>query len=115
MSSNLDRMRKAIADKPKAAVPSFVPPPAKKRKVDTFSARAKDRVMGGKGRLPGGARFDVTYDATSRTWGGLLYLPPAAEGTTGKVFEAAGVSGVFGLLEHLDDLYRAWLKENGGG
>lgn len=108
-------MKKAIAEKPKAAVPSFVPLAPKKVKVDRYSAKAKDRIMGHKARLPHGARFDVTYDALNRTWGGLLFLPPAAEGETGKVFEAAGVPGVFGLLEHLDNLYRAWVREKTGG
>jgi hypothetical protein len=58
------------------------------------------------GRLPDGARYEVTYDAASQTWSGTLTVPGR------KVFSASA-SGVFKLLSKLDGLYRASLPAVG--
>lgn len=117
--TNLERMKAAAANKPAPVAPK---PAAKSGKLGKPAAAqppppAKPKFKESKtpfefkrGRLPDGARFDVTYNAAKQEWTGLLYLPPATEGENGKVFEASK-SAVFKLLATLDDLYRAWLAE----
>lgn len=53
-------------------------------------------------RLPDGARFDVSYDASTTTWSGTLTIGP-------KVFTAKH-QAVFKLLRKLDRLARTELE-----
>ena len=52
-----------------------------------------------KGRLPDGARFDVTWDGAKGEWCGTLAIPGVAPFT-------AAASAVFKLLQTLDGMYR---------
>lgn len=74
------------------------------RKRKPLTAQKRDKAMEHRGRLPDCSAFIVGYDALAGKWGGSLRVPP------GAVFEAEA-SGVFGLLEKLDRMYRKHLKE----
>jgi hypothetical protein len=58
----------------------------------------KRKTMGGTGRLPDGAKFEVVYDATRTQWTGTLTIGD-------KVFTGSA-GGVFKLLNRLDRQYR---------
>jgi len=78
---------------------------AEKRR-ERFERRAAERKR--EGRLPDGARFDVTYSDERVEWSGTLTL---ADGT---VF-AGRAPGVMKLLHQLDALYRQSLLPSGSG
>jgi len=62
-----------------------------------------------KGRLPDGAEYTATYDGVFRRWRGKLYI--LDKELKPVVFEDNS-SGVWRLLEKLDDQYRKWCQEN---
>lgn len=63
-------------------------------------------------RLPDGSVFRVVYDAGSKAWSGLLNVPQGGSSTDFR----GTASGVFRLLQDLDNQYRTWhaeqVKEN---
>ena len=61
-----------------------------------------------KGRLPNGSMFGATYYADKRMWTGLLRVPRQPMGL--DEFETSAPS-IKKLLFALDDMYRAYLKE----
>jgi len=71
-----------------------------------LSARARDRRLHAKPRLPNGSRVETYYDGLAERWSGWLRIPVADHEWVS--FTASG-PGLFGLLSHLDSLYRAWL------
>jgi len=73
--------------------------------TEKSSARAVKRPQL-KGRLPDGARFEVTFDAAKGQWSGTLTIP--VPGGQPAVFTGSG-SGLFPLLGRLDEQYRATL------
>ena len=56
------------------------------------------------GRLPNGSRFDDTWDEAKGQWSGSVAVPGLAPLT-------AAASGVFKLLQILDGMYRATVRE----
>jgi hypothetical protein len=71
----------------------------KKPKQPVSEAEKRDNINDTYGRLPDGANFNVSYDATEKRWSGFLAIPG---------FEpiVGGHSGVFKLLTFLDREYR---------
>lgn len=57
-------------------------------------------------RLPDGATFHVSYDASSLRWSGSLFIPGCPEFSNDS-------SAVFKLLRKLDTQYRVWAETNG--
>jgi septal ring factor EnvC (AmiA/AmiB activator) len=81
-------------------------PPCRQARVEADAAAAKERratkketfAKSLKPRLPDGARFAATYDATAVQWTGTLTVD-------GVTFERSG-SSLNKLLHKLDDVYR---------
>jgi len=92
-----ERMRAAIASRntAKPVTPRAPVPPAPR----TPPHEREDNRHATKGRLPDGARFEMSYDAAARTWSGTLTV-------AGREYSGSA-RGVFRLLVRLDDLYRA--------
>lgn len=76
------------------------PAPAEPRKVKARKARP---------RLPDGSRVSACYDGGSVRWTGRLEIP-VGEGW--KTFSGTTHvnGGIMGLLVHLDNMYRRWLR-----
>lgn len=81
---------------------------AKDRTTKAVAKVARNLQRREKGRLPGGARYQVGYNADLLEWRGTLFIP-VGEGQE-KTF-VGNASGVFVLLEQLDGMYRAWFAE----
>lgn len=62
-------------------------------------AKKLDKAMADKGRLPDKSTFILAYNAEKQEWSGVLNVPGMAS------FDATK-SGVFGLLQKLDWMYR---------
>lgn len=75
---------------------------AKAAKKAAIHQQKKAAVLNDRGRLPDGSRFDVLYDAPSGTWTGSLVIP----GPNSPITLTGSASGVFKLLQQLDEKYR---------
>lgn len=72
----------------------------KQRRAAEAATRSQQRAPAGNGtgRLPDGAKFEVTYDAARTQWTGTL--------TIGEKVFTGSAGGVFKLLNRLDRQYR---------
>lgn len=69
-------------------------------------AAGRDARLIDRPRLPNGARIEADYDSAGECWHATLVIPDGAR--PGRTFRGSG-RGLFGLLEHLDNMYRSWL------
>lgn len=77
-----------------------------KERLDTVRTVKADTATN---RLPDGSVFHVSYDATTKTWTGMLTVPTIHDCSEGFVGTA---SGVFSLLKKLDEGYRKTLTKD---
>lgn len=109
----LERMRQAQAAKRLAGGdPSPPPPPPLKTKVvyKTPSDHEKRKRFRKVPRLPDGAKFAARYDAAAQRWTGSLTVPRPGH-PNGDLVLQNFKSGIFRLLELLDQNYRVYLAE----
>ncbi len=104
LASSSDKPRRLKFTKPDPARPKD-PSPAEARAIragkgERFKIPPRDRS-----RLPDGARFEASYDATAIVWTGTLTVPGPDGSPPIEVTESAGA--VFTLLGVLDLKYRA--------
>jgi hypothetical protein len=98
-----------VPPRPKPPPPPKPPKPAKPKSAGPPQGKPAwvwDAEMTKRGRLPGEANFNLTFDAVRAEWVGQLRIPTADGGT--HVFTGT-MSGCFKLLNGLDKQYRAWL------
>jgi hypothetical protein len=93
-----DQRRQKVAERPCKACREDRCQEEEKAQGVRRQERQKEKQQIGDGRLPDGAKFDVTYDAARTLWTGTLTIG-------GQVFTGEATA-VFGLLRHLDRRYR---------
>jgi hypothetical protein len=81
---------------------------ARQKRAARSAERQDHRDRHADERLPDGAHFDVTYDATNTTWSGTLIVRLRGQAEA-QTFEGTAC-GVFALLRQLDRQYRAALE-----
>jgi hypothetical protein len=109
----LERMRQSQVAKRIGDGPPVPPPPPPKKPVvklrpptDCEVRRRFRRVP----RLPDGARFAARYDEAAQRWTGSLTIPRPGH-PSGDLVLQNFKSGVFRLLELLDENYRVYVRE----